>query len=303
MDRKYRRGEYVVPDSGIGILFQLSLHILGEMMTKRKKQQDQGQQSKEGSSLTETVRRGQNPAGEDGIEWQPLQKENRRILFDVFFNKNKTAYLDYLKKIMPAYLNLRHSFWENQHFLRWQLLRLNPEYQTIVEKIWHDKWTSGGITEQQEIEEYFFDFRDCIPRKIDTYQTWEFAGWLGKDKTGKTRLPINIAKLMEKWKVAFPPIPWVFRFTPRGYLDQLPLLPEYDHWKSKRGRPIEDLAKNLLIYELSKVGMKNMEIARLIFGVRNSTEFWLDQPKHPILVKIAKMKIAMDKLVSESYRF
>jgi len=256
---------------------------------------------KEESPLIKHVGRGRNPVEGDGIKWQPLEKEDRRILFDVFFKNKKTAYLDYLKKTIPIFLNLHSSFWEDQLFLRWQLIRLNADYQASVEKTWHDRWTRAAITEQQQIEKYFFDFRDCIPRKIDTFQTWEFAGWVEEDKNGSRRFGIQVAELMENWRVNFPPIPWVFRFTPRGYLDQVSLIPGYGHGKPKRGRPVEDWAKNLLVYELSEAGMRNMEIARLVFGVKKSTENWPSVPKHPILVKIAKVEKAMKRKISKSY--
>jgi hypothetical protein len=268
-------------------------------MMKLRKYRNQEPKT-EGSPI-KPLRPGWNPVGESAIKWQFLQIEDRSTLFDVFFNKKKTAYLDYLKKTIPIFLNLHPSFWENQHFLRWQLIRLNTEFQTNVEKIWRDRWISAEITEQQQIEKYFFDFRDCVPRKIDTYQTWKFTGWVEKDKNGERRFGIKVAELMGKWKINFPPIPWVFRFTPRGYLDQLPLIPGYGNDRPPRGRPIQDWPRNLFVYELSQAGMRNMEIARLLFGVKKSTENWRHQPKHPVLVKIARVKKAMEKLVSESY--
>ena len=124
-----------------------------------KRRKYQKQEPKDEGPLIKPLWPGRNPVGEDGIKWRPLQKENRRILFNVFFKKKKIAYLGYLKKTVPIFLNLHPSFWENQHFLRWQLIRLNTEYQTSVEKIWYDRWTRAGITEQQQIEKYFFDFR------------------------------------------------------------------------------------------------------------------------------------------------
>jgi hypothetical protein len=268
------------------------------MMTKLRKYQNQ--EPKEDVSLIKSTQYRQNvgSAGEDGIKQQAL---DRRILFDVFFNGKKTGYLDYLIKVVPVFINLHQSFWENQQFLEWQLIRLNAEYQKSVEDIWHDRWTRAGITEQQQIEKYFFDFRDCIPGKVATYQTWESAGWLEEDKNGKRRFGIEVAKLKAMWKVDFPPIPWIFRFTARGYLDQLPLISGYGSVRLKRGHPIKDWAKNLLVYELSEAGMKNMEIARLVFGVEKSTENWPAEPKHPILVKISKVKKTMKKIISESY--
>jgi hypothetical protein len=173
----------------------------------KSRRNDKQEPIEEGSPI-KSVGRGRNPVERDGIKWHPLQNEDKGILFDVFFKKKKIAYLDYLKKIIPILLNLHPSFWEDQHFLRWQLIRLNTDYQASVEKIWHDRWTRARITERQEIEELFFDFRDCIPRKIDTYQTWEFAGWVEEDKNGRRRLGIQVAELMENWKVNFPPIPW-----------------------------------------------------------------------------------------------
>jgi len=241
------------------------------------------------------------------LRFQSLQKEDKKILFEVFFNKEKAPYLDYLKRIIPIFLNLHRSFWENPHFLRWQLIRLNTEYQTDVEEIWRERWTRAGITERQEIEQYFFDFRDCIPRKIDTYQTWEFAGWVEEDKNGKKRFGIKVAELMEKWKVDFPPIPWVFRFIPTDYLQQMATV------QARTGPPIKNWAKNLSVYEFSQLGMKDMEIRRLLFGVDKSTEYYhskgrrggkvLIDTKHPILVKIYKIKKSMKTIICNSSPF
>jgi len=121
-----------------------------------------------------------------------------------------------------------------------------------------------------------------------------------EDKNGKRHFGVRIPELKAIWKVDFPPIPWVFRFIPRGYLDKLPPIPGFGYGK-RRGRRIEDWAKNLLIYELSRAGLKDMEIARLVFGVEKSTEW--SAPKHPILVKISKVKEAMKELISQSYPF
>lgn len=261
-----------------------------------KPEKSQKHRPKEKYTPIQAFRRGQH--GEDGIKWQSLQKKDRRILFDVFFNNKKTAYLDYLKRTFHVFLNLHPSFWKNEYFLRWQIIRLNPEYRTAVEKIWRDRWANEGKGNQQQIEEYFFDFRDCIPSKTDTFETWEFAGWISEDNNGRRRFGIEVRDLMEKWHVDFPPIPWVFRFIPRGHLNQLPPIPGVGYGKL-RGRPIEDWAKNLLVYELSHAGMKDMEMARLMFGVKKSTEW--SAPKHPIIVKIAKTKGSMEKLISQAY--
>lgn len=134
----------------------------------------------------------------------------------------------------------------------------------------------------------------------DTYETWEFAGYAGKGKNGKTRFGIKVAELMEKWKVSFPPIPWVFRFIPAGYLQQVPPIPGYGYGRPKRGRPIEDLAKNLSVYELSQVGMKNMEIARLVFGF---TRFRESLDKETILVRINAIKKTGNNIISRAYPF
>lgn len=94
------------------------------------------------------------------------------------------------------------------------------------------------------------------------------------------------------------PIPWIFRFPWPNYIARLPS--SRGKGTTFRGRPPK-WAENLLIYELSQAGMKNMEIARLLFGVDKSTEYRPGNPKHPILVKIAKTKEAMKKIVLESF--
>lgn len=220
-----------------------------------------------------------------------LQEEDRRILFNVFFNRKKAPYLDYLKRTVPTFLNLHPSFWENPYFLRWQLTRLNTKYQARVKKIWREKWIQAGMTERQEIEQYFFDFRDCFPRKIDTYETWGFTGWI-TDKGGKRYFGVTVFELMKKWDVDFPPIPWVFRFIPEGYLLQMAPV------QSRPGRPMENWANNLCVYELSQLGMKDTEIAKLIYGINKSTEYYPD--KHDILVKIFKIKKSLKTVITDS---
>lgn len=231
------------------------------------------------------------------IEFLSLEKEGRRILFDVFFKNEKAGYLDFLKKMIPILLHLHPSFWEDQHFLRWQLIRLNEEYQRTVEKIWRDRWTRAEITEQQQIEQYFVYFSDMIPRppKSEIFLTWgSITGWEIKDKDGKIHLPIRTAQLMKKWNVDFPPIPWVFRFTPNGYLQQIPPA------KRERGHQVENWAKNLAVYELSQAGMKNAEIGRLLFGMDKS-RISVFNTTHPILVEIAKIKKRIKKKAAKSF--
>jgi hypothetical protein len=240
------------------------------------------------------------------LEFQPLREEDRRILFNVFFNKEKAPYLDYLKRTIPIFSNLHRSFWENPHFLRWQLIRLNTEYQTDVEEIWRKRWTRAGMAERQEIEQYFFDFKDCFPRKIDTYETWEFSGWIA-DKEGKTYFGVKVFELMEKWDFDFPPIPWVFRFIPTGYLQQMATV------QDGPGSPIKNWARNLLVYEFSQLEMKDMEIGRLLFGIGKLTKYRsskgkrrgkvLIDTKHPILVKIDKIKKSMKTRICNSSPF
>ena len=60
-------------------------------MMKPRKLQKQG--SKDEGPLINRLRRGQNPIREDGVKWQSLQKEDRRILFDVFFKRRRPLIL------------------------------------------------------------------------------------------------------------------------------------------------------------------------------------------------------------------
>ena len=109
-------------------------------------------------------------------------------------------------------------------------------------------------------------------------------------------------KMEHKLGNFYPPlIPYQIRFPfPRLidgiHLHGLPMMGKGIGRHRKENWPI-----NLLVYELSEAGMKNMEIARLLFGVEKSTEFRPDEIKHPILVKIAKIKDRVEGYVSEIY--
>lgn len=255
----------------------------------------------------------------------------------------KKPRLELIRQEIPLIKNLHFSFWQNPQFLRWQLVRLNKDYQSNVENIWEEFWLwleceYKGCEEsirgwRRKIAQYGFEdmHNDYPPLPNETFDEWnkrprstkkdqllsqgffetktfdnpphadlvtiDFIpgfNYFLTDKEGKRKLitPGDL-ELMEP-----PPIPWVVRFPSPFLLNKLPPWPEKG--KSIKGRP-QNWARNLLVYELSQAGMKNMQIARLLFGVDKSTEYRPDNPKHPILVKIAKAKKAMKKIVVESF--
>jgi hypothetical protein len=71
--------------------------------------------------------------------------------------------------------------------------------------------------------------------------------------------------------------------------------------KKERGRP-PNWATNPLVYELSQAGMKNMDIARLLFGIQKSHKSYDEGlGKDPILVKINTIKKTVKKVVFQAY--
>jgi hypothetical protein len=91
------------------------------------------------------------------------------------------------------------------------------------------------------------------------------------------------------------PIPWQIHFPHTFFLDKLPPWPEK---KARRGRP-QDWALNLLVYDLSRAGAKDMEIDRLLFDLKKSTETYLSE--HQVLVRIATIKKTVYEAVSNAY--
>jgi len=48
----------------------------------------------------------------------------------------KKPRLELIKQDIPLIKNLHPSFWEDRHFLGWQLMRLDKNYQKNVDILW-----------------------------------------------------------------------------------------------------------------------------------------------------------------------
>jgi hypothetical protein len=76
-------------------------------------------------------------------------------------------------------------------------------------------------------------------------------------------------------------------------------IPDSSKAKKKKGRP-HNWGFNLLVYELSQAGMKDMEIARYFYGIEKSTGNFPD--KETTLVRINTIKNTVDRHVSQAYQ-
>jgi len=228
----------------------------------------------------------------------------------------KTPVLEKIKESIPTIVSLRPCFWADTNFLYWQILRLNKNYQKAAEGVW--KIHPLGQTVNQLLYLSFF-FEDFPPEQKESIHVWEDrlepqssrADWdlrslikissLSQNTYPPPSPPSIFRYFSKSLGLGFQPIPHHVRFPLPILLSNLSDSPLKDFFE-KKGRPPK-WARNLLIYELSQAGMKDMEIARLLFGVKKSTENWPDKPKHPILAKIYKTKRTMEKIISESYPF
>lgn len=187
-----------------------------------------------------------------------------------------------------------------------------PMLQEPLEK-WKKKdskyYSLGGL---KLILKYFRIFDNFKPLLHETFDEWH-------ERLAHTELdPIRFHSMLETqfidkkggsmvafWKLDMlnlPPIPWCVRFPFPPFLDRIPPWPNKK--KKGAGRPqgsFKDSGKNLLIYELSQGGMQDMEIARLLFGIKKSTEKWPD--KHSTLSWIFNIKRAVEKVVLQVYPF
>lgn len=95
----------------------------------------------------------------------------------------------------------------------------------------------------------------------------------------------------------FAPIPHSIRFPLPILLNDFSRYPLGRLLKEKR-RPT-NWALNLSVYELSQAELKDMEIARLLFGIKKSTERF--PKKHSVLSQISNIKKAVQATVSQAY--
>ena len=201
------------------------------------------------------------------------------------------------------------------------------------------RWFESNRQQKEEsLSDYEIIQNDFLPHPNQTFKDWDkalhligatsFIGYVIIDPEAKTNndtdlhwlgpiskivlnpdgnsFDIEIIRSGRKEKMVFspgklksyrpPPIPWTVRFPSPSNLNEIPPWPKKG--KTIRGRP-QNWGKNLIVYELSQAEMRDMEIARLLFGIEKSTEFY--PQKDPILVRINTMKETVKKAVSQVY--
>ena len=212
----------------------------------------------------------------------------------------KTYSVERIKESIPLIENLHPSFWDEPEFLTWQIVRLNRDYQKFIVHLW------GNIHLWGDVDSLNFLSVDYLPLFQESIDDWK-----AKERFAEynlryfERFPFFISgrykeffnSLPNYFKVRFAPIPHSVRFPLPILLNIFPYLKVGRRYFKLKGRP-QDWGRNLLVYELSQAGMKNMEIARLLFGVEKWTERWPD--KHPILVRIDAIKKTVEKAISQS---
>jgi|GEM_PF-1337872 hypothetical protein len=257
----------------------------------------------------------------------------------VFEELDKSGNIEAIKRSIPIIQDLHPSFWDDICFLTWQLIRLNKDYQKFTAKIWsipalgHTVDYSGIFfmdflpLPQESYDDWCQRFdnlilgRKCVENLHDddlyrqlykliiTLKNYDRLVYLLRKNKHHG---ISDSFLM-KYFIEFRPIPYSVRFPlPRllffnlrfssRFKDRVKIFPDPSfrgrRKERERGRP-QNWATNLLVFELSQAGMKNMDIARLLFGIEKSTNHWPD--KHPILVRIDDIKKTVQKAVSKAF--
>lgn len=219
----------------------------------------------------------------------------------------KPANIETIKQSIPIIQSLDPSFWDDANFLTWQIIRLNRKYQEFILRLWGKKSKKlvykldlffedfpplpGESFEEwnDRLENYCFDYIEKIFEHITSPEN-------NKGLTiSKKNFSLFLKSLNKLFNVKFVPIPHTIRFPSPVLLSDFAHYPMERLFK-KKGRPT-NWGLNLLVYEFSQAGMKDMQIARLLFGVGSST--YLD--KHPALVRIENIKKTIGKVVSQAF--
>lgn len=179
-----------------------------------------------------------------------------------------------------------------------------------MDDFWRDYWPWENFSGGSEDQEFFKKnilvyYKDFVPRIGENVNEWKRRLRLNKltnsflenvvdtENNLKFRLGL-INRYLFKCEDIFP-VPWFTHFPFPAFLYEI-FVPNDCMPASRRGRR-QDWPKNFLIYELSKAGMKNWEIAYLLFG----TEKIKYPDKDPFSVRINVIKKELDKLISSIY--
>lgn len=199
--------------------------------------------------------------------------------------KSETQEIREIKSAIPLIKTLDPS-WNCHENVGWQILRLNGDYRNIVIEFYRDRpfhfnplfLMDFPPFPRESFQDYERRVKDSVGENI-ACQRGQFRGF----KIDRNDL-----------------VPHTIRF-PHPLIRPLLPIDKLRPLMIKKGRHPESWSRNLLVYELSRARVKDMEIARWLFGAKSSTEWLPYDRKHPDLVKIAKIKKAMEKFVSEAY--
>jgi len=263
--------------------------------------------------------------------------ESKSKSYDIIRDLEKPADIEEIRNVIPLIKNL-HPSWNHPEYIGWQILRLNKDYQKYViafYKNFHlwadlsfygflfanfpprpkesfDDYIHRYVIDDKKIHYWIHGSMLCwlkmfpLSDRIPLDQLWDL-----RKKTGgiihhhpKEIGIIDFDYFVKYVHIKFShlPAPHNVRFLHASVLELTTSIDKDYSLVRGKGRP-QNWLINLLIYELSEAGMKNMEIARLLFEIDSSTEYWPDETKHPILVKIATIKRAIEKTVSKAYPF
>lgn len=264
--------------------------------------------------------------------------ESKPIVYDIIRDLEKPVDIEEIKNVIPLIKNLDSS-WNHPDHIGWQILRLNKDYQKDVIAfyknfhLWADlsfygflfadfppcpkesfyDYTHRYVTDDKKKDYWTKSSMLCwqkilpLSDRIPLDQLWDLRKKIG---TAIHYHPKDIGIIDFDYFVKHVhinlnrriPFPYNVRFL-CPWVDMYGTSIDMNYSLARgKGRP-QNWLINLLIYELSEAGMKNMEIARLLFGVDSSTEYWPDETKHPVLVKIATIKRAIGKTISKAYPF
>lgn len=217
------------------------------------------------------------------------------------------------------------TFWEDEKFIQWQLMRLNDEYQKDLNDVfgvWDEYLIATDKKDEMEPNLRMFE-EDCPPEPGDTFEEWrkQYQGEMDshiylkfqidqrhqilqvyKDKKSLKQYTDDYIGFRDRagkrilWSpfdynlMNPPPISYDIRFPYPDLLDQLPSW--RDETKKKPGRP-KDWKLDLFVYEMSLYeGIKDSDIARSVFNKELSTQ---------IYNRISDIKKRIGKAVTQSY--
>jgi hypothetical protein len=233
---------------------------------------------------------------------------------------------DRIRTFYRFIVNLHPSFWQNPKFLRWQLMRLNEQYQRDfddVSEVYNEFFTANDMIDvvknvlpeinklnkdffpgpNESFEEwsdrlsverpYEHEFTDLHKLEIwevykDENSPFDYIGF--RDINGK-RLLVSPLTFLQMNPL---PIDYLVRFPLPYFLDTLPTWEDKD---KKKKVEIRNWALNLFTYEMSQAGVRPIMIAKTIYN--ENITYKNGKPKEFDQMRVNKRTIA--KPIFNSY--